>query len=31
LIVIGVLMVSGAWTWLMSAIGAVISDFSIAL
>jgi cytochrome c-type biogenesis protein len=31
LILIGVLMVSGAWTWLMSAIGAVISDFSIAL
>lgn len=31
LIAIGVLMVSGAWNWLMSAIGAVISDFSIAL
>jgi cytochrome c-type biogenesis protein len=31
LIVIGVLMVSGAWTWMMSAIGAVISDFAIAL
>jgi cytochrome c-type biogenesis protein len=31
LVIIGVLMVSGAWTWLMSSIGAVISDFSIAL
>lgn len=31
LIVIGVLMLSGAWTWLMSSLGAVISDFGIAL
>jgi cytochrome c-type biogenesis protein len=31
LILIGVLMVSGAWTWLMSSLGAVISDFSISL
>jgi len=31
LIVIGVLMVSGAWTWLMSSLGAVISDFAIFL
>ena len=31
LIVIGVLMLSGAWTWLMSALGAVISDFAISL
>jgi cytochrome c-type biogenesis protein len=31
LIVIGVLMVSGAWTWLMSGLGAVISDFAIFL
>jgi cytochrome c-type biogenesis protein len=31
LIVIGVLMVSGAWTWLMSSLGAVIADFGIAL
>jgi cytochrome c-type biogenesis protein len=31
LIVIGVLMVSGAWTWLMSGLGAVIADFGIAL
>ncbi|MEO8095433.1 MAG: cytochrome c biogenesis protein CcdA [Pseudolysinimonas sp.] len=31
LILIGVLMVTGAWTWLMSSLGAVISDFGIAL
>lgn len=31
LIAVGVLMVSGAWTWLMSALGAVIGDFGIAL
>ena len=31
LILIGVLMVSGAWTWLMSSLGAVIADFGIAL
>jgi cytochrome c-type biogenesis protein len=31
LVLIGVLMVSGAWTWLMSSLGAVIGDFSIAL
>jgi len=31
LIAIGVLMVSGAWTWLMSSLGAVVSDFTIPL
>jgi cytochrome c-type biogenesis protein len=31
LIVIGVLMVSGAWGWLMSSLGAVIADFGIFL
>lgn len=31
LIVIGVLMVSGIWNWLMSSLGAVIADFGIAL
>ena len=31
LIAIGVLMVSGAWTWLMSILGAVIGDFTISL
>lgn len=31
LVVIGVLMVTGVWTSLMSSIGAVIGDFSIAL
>ena len=31
LILIGVLMVTGAWTWLMSSLGAVIADFGIAL
>ncbi|MGN6501593.1 MAG: cytochrome c biogenesis protein CcdA, partial [Pseudolysinimonas sp.] len=31
LILIGVLMVTGAWTWLMSSLGAVIGDFSISL
>ena len=29
--VLGVLMVTGVWTWLMSSLGAVIGDFSISL
>jgi cytochrome c-type biogenesis protein len=31
LVLIGVLMVTGAWSWLMSSVGAVISGFSTPL